>query len=127
MSIYSENWKLWKLWRNSKTDAFNYLLDYLFKCWNINKENEFRGFVPDDLLFRNYHSAVGINDKWQDKEVYSFSLNSYLWFDGRVYNHNFQFYQEEKDLFIANHTRILASNGIYCIYQDLVLLDNVLE
>ena len=121
------NAQKWSLWRKTKTEALNYLLDYLFKCWNMNKENEFRGYTPDDLHFKDYHSAIGITNKWEEKEVYSFSLNSYLWFDGRVYNHNFQFYQEEKDLFIANHTRKLASNGIYSIYQDLVIYDNVLE
>lgn len=119
------NSEKWKKWSETKTDAFKYLLQYLFKYWGLNNENDFLGFSPDDLIFADYHSAIGITGRWQAKEVYSFSLSSELWFNGRVYNNNFQFYQEEKDLFIANCCIRLASNGIYCIYEDIVIHENV--
>jgi hypothetical protein len=123
MSNHAENQELWTTWRKNKTNAFNYLLDHLFKCWNMNKENEFRGYIPDDLIFSHYHSAIGITDKWEQKEFYSFSINSYLWFSGRVYNE----YQENEDLFIQKYTRKLVSNGVHVIYQDLVIPENIFE
>lgn len=111
----SSNANNWALFRQTKTEKFNYLLDYLFEKWNMNKENEFRGYKPEDLQFRHYHCT----DKWHDKEAYSFSLSSYLWFDGRVYNHN----EGKSDLFILFCTKKLTSDGIHTIYQDLDVYD----
>lgn len=122
MSNHAENDKLWKTWRKTKTDGLNYLLDILFEKWNMNKENEFRGYNPDDLRFRDYHSAIGITSKWEKKEAYSFSLNSHLWFNGRVYNDN-----EDDDLYIKNYTKKIANNGVYSIYEDIIVCDNVFE
>jgi hypothetical protein len=115
----------WKIWRELKTEAFQYLIDFVFLQWDLNEANNFQEFRPKDIIFRHYHCAKGIFGHWEEKEAYSFSLNSFLWFDGRVYPHNFQFFQEEQDLFIKNCTINLANNGVYTIYQDFINCDNV--
>lgn len=115
----------WKIWKSEKTDAFKYLIEYLFLRWNLNESNNYFEFRPKDIIFRDYHCAKGITGKWENKEVYSLSLNSFLWFDGRVYYQNFQFFQEEQDFFIEECTVKISSNGVFSIFEDLITCDNV--
>jgi hypothetical protein len=122
MTIVSEDWDTWK---EQRTKAFRYLIDYLFDSWNLNKANEFRGFKPKDLIFREYYCAKGVTGYWMNKEVYSFSLNSYLWFNGRVYYENCEYCSDELDL-IEKNTIKISSNGIYLIFEDRTVCDNVL-
>jgi hypothetical protein len=117
--------KEWKIWREEKTEAFQYLMDYVLLRWDLNEANNYYEYRPKDIIFRDYYCAKGVYGYWEDKEVYSLSLNSYLWFDGRVYNHNFQFYQEEPDSFINNCTVKIMSNEKFSLYQDLVKCDDV--
>jgi hypothetical protein len=115
----------WKEWRDKKTEAFQYLIDYLFERWNLNEENNYFEFRPKDVIFRHYFVGKGIDGIREDKEVYSLSLNSFLWFDGRIYPKNFQFFEEEEDLFIKNCTVKLFDIGKYSIFQDVILCDDV--
>jgi len=113
----------WKIWREQRTEAFNFLIDYLFETWNMNNENGFRGFKPSDVIFRSYFCAKGVTGYWMNKEVYSFSLDSYFWFNGRVYYENCQLCVDEVDL-IDKYTNKISSNGVFVICEDRVICEN---
>jgi hypothetical protein len=116
----------WQTWMLSKTEAFRFLFKFLFALWDINTQNNFRGFLPHDIIFSKYISGKGIFNHTQDKEVYHFALQDKFIFHGRVYPSNFQFFQEKQDLFIQHFTHKITDNGYYTIFEDIVIYDNVL-
>lgn len=118
---------MWHAWILSKTDAFQFLLKFLFSLWDINIHNNFRGFIPQDIVFSKYISGKGIYNHTQNKEVYHFSLHKTFFFYGRIYPLNFQFFKEKEDLFLYYFTHKIIDTGTFSIYEDILIHDDVLS